>query len=111
MTDDLICARCGCYRSAHGEDERCEPVGWTFTAMTDRAAIEASGLASLEEEKRWHTLEDAPNACHVLAVRFDEAFGEWIYGVVLSPPSNPFTNWRMLPEPPALSAGVRQNVR
>jgi hypothetical protein len=29
--DDAICARCGCYRSAHGEDERCEPVGWTFT--------------------------------------------------------------------------------
>lgn len=28
---DPLCAKCGCYRSAHGEGERCEPVGWTFT--------------------------------------------------------------------------------
>jgi hypothetical protein len=31
-TPDPICARCGCYESAHGEGGRCEPVGWTFTA-------------------------------------------------------------------------------
>jgi hypothetical protein len=35
MADDPLCARCGCYRSAHGEDERCEPVGWSFAMPTN----------------------------------------------------------------------------
>lgn len=49
----------------------------------------------------WQTVDSAPHACHVVAARFDEAHGEWIYAVVASPPSKPFTHWRMLPDPPA----------
>lgn len=52
------------------------------------------------EADDWQTLETAPVACHVLATRFDEAVGEWVVAVVLSPPSQPFTHWKMLPAPP-----------
>ena len=41
-----------------------------------------------------------PSACHVLACRFNADCGEWIYGVVASPISAPFTHWMPLPAPP-----------
>jgi hypothetical protein len=55
-------------------------------------------------EEAWHTVDDpdTPAACHVLAARFDDDAGEWVVGVVMSPPSKPFTHWRMLPEMPAI---------
>jgi hypothetical protein len=48
----------------------------------------------------WQPIETAPYAVCVLAARFDTACGEWVYGVVLSPPSRPFTHWMPLPAPP-----------
>lgn len=48
----------------------------------------------------WQPIETAPHACHVIACYFYEC--EWIYDVVLSPPSPPFTHWKILPAPPAL---------
>ena len=46
----------------------------------------------------------APAACHVLAARFDHDGGEWMLAVVSSPPSKPFTHWRMLDTPSAPTA-------
>lgn len=55
-------------------------------------------LAALEAEREaWSDdCEAAPPACHVLAARFDIDAGEWVCAVVASPPSHPFTHWRML---------------
>lgn len=50
----------------------------------------------------WHLVETAPHACHVLAARFDG--DEWAMAVVSSPPSKPFTHWRLLPKPPSSSS-------
>lgn len=36
--NDPVCGRCGCYRSAHGEGDRCEPVGWSFVDEATRIA-------------------------------------------------------------------------
>lgn len=59
-----------------------------------------AALASrLPDREGWQTIESAPSACHVLATRFDEC--EWVYAVVESPPSYPFTHWQPLPAPPA----------
>ncbi|WP_192258605.1 hypothetical protein [Mesorhizobium caraganae] len=62
----------------------------------------ASALLAAEPgaAEGWETIETAPFACHVLATRFDEDCGEWVIAVVLSPPSAPFTHWRMLPAAP-----------
>jgi hypothetical protein len=46
----------------------------------------------------WQPISTAPSACHVIAARFDEC--EWIYGLVSSPPTKPFTHWQPLPAPP-----------
>lgn len=60
-----------------------------------------SAIRNGDEGMPWsNDLNDAPHACHVMAARFDDSFGEWTYGIVLSPPSKPFTHWRILPEPP-----------
>lgn len=49
----------------------------------------------------WQTVDSAPHACHVLAARFDDSYGEWVYAVVASPPSKLFTHWRPLLSPPS----------
>lgn len=56
-------------------------------------------------------LSAAPHACHVLAARFNDDVGDWVMGVVASPPIYPYTHWRMLdtPAPPAdLCADIAQ---
>ncbi len=60
-----------------------------------------SAIAPQAVKDGWQTVDTAPHACHVLATRFDQDCGEWVIGVVMSPPSQPFTHWRMLPEPPS----------
>jgi hypothetical protein len=52
--------------------------------------------------EEWQPIETAPHAISVMAARFDRDCGDWVYGVVLSPPSYPFTHWRPLPAPPAI---------
>lgn len=55
----------------------------------------------------WRSIESAPHACHVLASRFENDWGEWIYAVVMSPPVYPFTHWMPLPRTPAEEAALR----
>lgn len=76
------------------------PFLWETKTDLARAAI-----AAIPSRDDWRDIASAPSAMHVLAARFDESFGEWIYGVVLSPPSNPFTHWRPLPKAPSSSSG------
>ena len=64
---------------------------WRALAKAALAAMPAQG---------WRDIASAPRAMHVLACRFDEAVGEWVYAVVLSPPPHPFTAWQPLPAPP-----------
>ena len=71
----------------------------------ERADFARAALSSTPE-REWQPIETAPHACHVIAARFDRDAGEWIYGFVLSPPSKPFTHWRMPPEPPTLTKGA-----
>lgn len=63
----------------------------------------SSNEARLREALAWQDISTAPYAMTVLATRFDQDVGEWVTQVVLSPPSQPFTHWRLLPEHPALS--------
>ena len=62
---------------------------------------QALRLALLSPEQGWLLRGQwEPSACHVLACRFNADCGEWIYGVVASPISAPFTHWMPLPAPP-----------
>ena len=47
----------------------------------------------------WHPTETAPAAMHVLAARHDPESGEWIMGIVMSPPAAPWTHWRVVDPP------------
>lgn len=60
-------------------------------------------LALSKAEEAWRPTESSPHATTVLACRFDDAAGEWVHAVVLSPLTYPFTHWRHLPDPPALT--------
>ena len=71
---------------------------WVNESDLDLLTLAQSVDQGMMEE--WQTVNTAPEACHVLAARFDESCGDWVYGVVLSPPSHPFTHWRPLPAPP-----------
>lgn len=53
------------------------------------------------EPSDWQLIKnsDPPHACHVLAARFDQDGGEWILGVVASPPIQPWTHWRFVTPP------------
>ena len=78
---------------------------WNFSpdAVADRISL----LTEQLKEAEWRPIDDdTPHACHVLAARFDESFGEWIYGVVMSPPTKPFTLWRPLPDPPSRRTSI-----
>lgn len=79
----------------------------TLASLLDRpriAEVVAKNLAALRRppagELGWRDISSAPHAMCVLAARFDNDCGEWIYSVVLSPPSHPFTHWRLLPKAP-----------
>ena len=95
VTDAMVDAGLHAARSVGMQDA---PVTIIYQAM-QRAALNTAA-PPVEE---WQTKDAAPHAMSVLAARFDDSFGEWIYGVVLSPPSAPFTHWRLLPDPPALT--------
>ena len=71
---------------------------WQDRVDDARAALSALKLPHAGDDG-WQDIATAPHACHVLAARLDAC--EWVYGVVLSPPSKPFTHWRPLPTPPA----------
>lgn len=71
------------------------------------AILALSGTLAPEGGEEWRAVDSAPHACHVIAARFDEARSEWIYAVVASPPSKPFTHWQMLPAPPSTEKGEK----
>jgi len=61
---------------------------------------DAGEVQAVSGREQWQPIGTAPSACHVIGARFDQTHGEWIYAVVKSPPSKPFTHWRPLPAPP-----------
>ena len=75
---------------------RVSVVGWQKLI----ADLNASLIAGPPEG--WQTIDSAPHACHFLATRFDWNVGERVCGVVMSPPTKPFTHWQMLPPMPAM---------
>lgn len=77
--------------------ERTQKFRWQFWEPFARAALTAA-LEGSVAVPAWQTIETAPSACHVVATRFDEC--EWIYAIVSSPPTKPFTHWQPLPAPP-----------
>jgi Lar family restriction alleviation protein len=84
--------------------EQCEIKGPLKATATDAAEAWNTRAAMPQQPPvdGWRAIDhpDTPHACHVLAARFDDTFGEWIYGVVASPPPKPFTHWQPLPAPP-----------
>jgi hypothetical protein len=125
--DDLVertaKAICQAKTKRHYGIERGADEAWTSAtdyARSEWLADARAAIASLSSElarcrnalEGWQPIDDnCPHACHVLASRFDESFGEWIYGVVASPPPKPFTHFRALPEPPALNPIGEEGAR
>jgi hypothetical protein len=66
-------------------------------AQAALAAIKANGFAVV---RGWQDIASAPHACHVLAARYMDDCGDWAMGVVVSPPSYPFTHWMPPPDAP-----------
>ncbi|MBZ9894193.1 hypothetical protein LB545_07530 [Mesorhizobium sp. BR1-1-6] len=64
------------------------------------AVLAALSAAPAPPATGWQGISTAPHACHVLATRFDRDCGEWVYGIVLSPPIYSFTHWKHLPSAP-----------
>jgi len=50
----------------------------------------------------WQSIETAPYAMHFLAAKFDEDFGEWIYGILMRAEAidRSFIHWQPLPKAP-----------
>lgn len=85
-----------------GDDvELWQPGGDRRTTLTVGHLRRLAAALSNVGQEEWRPIESAPHACHVLACRFDRDVGEWVYGVVLSPPSYPFTHFMPLPTPPS----------
>lgn len=59
------------------------------------------------EKAGWQPIETAPHACTFLATYWSDDFGEWTVGLVMRPLDGPWTHWRPLPTPPALSQEER----
>ena len=74
------------------------PANTAYGVTAAEAQAMARELLSRREADEWRPVHDAPAACHVMAARWDES--EWVYGVVMSPPSKPWTHFRPLPQPP-----------
>jgi hypothetical protein len=73
----------------------------TAFSVGKNRSIRLSELIAVVDAAQWSTvLSLAPHACHVMAARFEDG-GEWITGVVMSPPSRPWTHWRHLPDMPS----------
>ncbi|QKC99225.1 hypothetical protein [Mesorhizobium sp. NZP2298] len=104
--DDYICYRSGAQVCLDLPDGK-TTIHTSFeaakaAAQQDYGSRVLSALSStpVGEMDGWQTMGSAPHACHVLATRFDSEFGEWVFAVVMSPPSPPFTHWRPLPASP-----------
>jgi hypothetical protein len=97
VTPAMIDAALVAWDSSEGDDR-----GRMWNAI--ERAMQASATNSEAVSERWESVATAPAAITVLAARFDNDCGEWIYAVILSPPSHPFTHWRLLPEPPKLGS-------
>lgn len=80
------------------------PLDLSYAEATEAAEMAVATLTTSSDRasqgEGWLPIETAPHAMHVLACRFDDAAGEWVSAVVLSPPIYPFTHWRPLPAPP-----------
>jgi hypothetical protein len=66
--NDPVCGRCGCYRSAHGEGERCEPVGWSFISEAEQIELVRVRLFGNLAHYRQRCISERDDACAV--VRF-----------------------------------------